>query len=400
MSEHTSDLPADQPQQHNRRQALKSILGVGALLPCASALALQNNTPAPEPDKNFHRKVSQLADRSNASIDRLVNFTLTPDNLPWTQTLGKLAAGQSVTFLLNGRWWIVKEMNLWVEPGVAFHARIDGGLAYNPMNNSGTMLADRSGTLEIARSVGEFINPRGELFTPQEHYIAAEGLIEGVAIIWQNDPLEGLIELSASGDIDGLVRAEINRLNHESSLPAGWHYMYMFGDGGIFTGGHEGHIDCHTHKDVGILQYPIEVPLEQGLGISWNWLVERLPANVAEDAALSHDYLSIAVEFDDGKDITYMWSAELPEGKVFQCPLPRWNEIETHVVQRSGRSELGKTLNEQRDLYSDYQQYIGGDATQVTRIWLIANSVFLRSSGKCSYSDIVLQQGDDAIKVL
>jgi len=69
-------------------------------------------------------------------------------------------------------------------------------------------------------------------------------------------------------------------------------------------------------------------------------------------------------------------------------------------VQRSGATELGKELKEQRDLYSDYQQYIGGSATQVTRIWLIANSVFLRSSGRCSYSDIALQSGSKIVKVL
>ncbi|UTW04236.1 DUF3047 domain-containing protein [Amphritea atlantica] len=395
-----SKSSSDQSSSQSRRRAIKSILGVGALLPCASALALKSGVSAPEPNKNFHVKVEDLVNRSRANIDRLINFTLTPEDLPWTQTLGQLTAGQSVTFLLNGRWWIVKEMDLWVEPGVAFHARIDGGHSYNPMNNSGTMLADRSGVLEIARSVGEFSNPRGELFTPPEHYTAAQGSIEGVAIVWQDDPLQGLIQLSAAGDVEGLVSAEIKRLSHESSLPAGWHYMYMFGDGGIFTGNHEGHIDCNTHKDVGILQYPIEMPLEKGLGISWQWLVEQLPADVAEDAVLSHDYLSIAVEFDDGKDITYMWSSSLPEGKVFQCPLPRWSEIETHVVQRSGATELGKELKEQRDLYSDYQQYIGGSATQVTRIWLIANSVFLRSSGRCSYSDIALQSGSKIVKVL
>lgn len=395
-----SKLLSDQSNSHSRRRAIKSILGVGALLPCASAFAMKSSTAAPEPQKDFQLKVANLVKNSRANIDRLVNFTLTPDDLPWAQTLGKLTAGQSVTFLLNGRWWIVKEMDLWVEPGVAFHARIDGGSSYNPMNNSGTMLADRSGVLEIARSVGEFSNPRGELFTPEEHYVAAEGAIEGVAIVWQDDPLQGLIQLSSAGDVEGLVSAEIKRLNHESSLPVGWHYMYMFGDGGIFTGDHEGHIDCNTHKDVGILQYPIEIPLEEGLGLSWQWLVEQLPSDVAEDAVLTHDYLSIAVEFDDGKDITYMWSSSLPEGKVFQCPLPRWSEIETHVVQRSGAVGLGEKLTEQRDLYRDYQQYIGGSATQVTRIWLIANSVFLRSSGKCSYSDIALQRGTTIVKVL
>ncbi len=397
MSLTTDSLTSD---DRSRRQALKFILGAGAILPCASALALQKSGPAPEVDKAFQQNISDLIKKSAAQVERIVHFSLTPQNLPWSQTLGKLEAGQSVTFLLNGRWWIVKEMDLWVEPGVAFHARVSGGLSYNPMQNTGTMMADRSGTLEIARSVGEFKNQRGKLFTPLEQYIQSEGHIEGVAIVWQDDPIEGLTQLSAQGDVDGLISAELNRMHSQKQLPAGWHYMYMFGDGGIFSHQDDGHIHCRTHKNVGILQYPIEVPLQEGLELSWKWIVEQLPANVPEDAALNHDYLSIAVEFDDGKDLTYMWSSSLPEGKVFQCPLPRWAEIETHVVQRSGTENLGKDLQENRDIYSDYKEHINGQASQITRIWLIANSVFLRSSGQCSYSDIALVQNDSRIQIL
>ncbi len=268
------------------------------------------------------------------------------------------------------------------------------------MQNTGTMRIEKSGTLEIARSVGEFTDDHGNLFTPLEHYTAAEGIIEGVALIWQDDPLDQMTRLSATTDIEGLIGAERNRLNNLQDLPEGWKYMYMFGDGGIFTQKQPGHLHCDTHKNVGILQYDTSVAMSPNLELSWQWVVEQLPAEVAEDQALNHDYLSIAVEFDDGKDITYMWSSVLPVGQVFQCPLPRWNTIETHVVQRSGQEELGKNLQEQRNIYQDYQNYIGGDASKVTRIWLIANSVFKRSSGKCSYSDIALVEQDKRIQIL
>jgi hypothetical protein len=374
--------------------------GLAACVPCAAVFANKEPKPSEQSSVNFHQRISELVKSSSANIVRSVNFSITPSDLPWSQQLGKIEVGQSVTFLLSGRWWILKEHNYWVDPGVAFFARISGGTMYNPASNTGTMLADRNGTLEIARTVGQFKNAKGELFPPEEQYKAAEGLIEGVAIIWEGEPLDGLVQLSAAGDVDGLVTAELNRINYQKLLPAGWSYMYMFGDSGIFSEGDEGELQCNSHKNVGILQYAIDAPLTRDLKLDWKWIVDKLPSPVAEDQILTHDYLSIAVEFDDGKDITYMWSAELDEGKVFQCPLPRWAEIETHVVQRSGNKLMGKKIKESRNLHDDYHRYIDGSASSITRVWLIANTVFMRGAGRCSYSDILLTQNGQQTKII
>lgn len=42
--------------------------------------------------------------------------------------------------------------------------------------------------------------------------------------------------------------------------------------------------------------------------------MDLLPSEVREDTLTTHDYMSIAVEFDNGQDITCYWSAELPVG--------------------------------------------------------------------------------------
>lgn len=379
----------------SRRKAMGAMAGIAACVPCAVAFAKPSNNKI----ENFHERINDLVKKSSANIVRIANFSITPNDLPWSQQLGKINAGQSVTFFLSGRWWILKEHDYWVDPGVAFYARISGGTMYNPANNTGTMIADRNGTLEIARTVGQFKNAKGELFLSEEQYKATEGLIEGVAIIWEGEAEDGLVHLSAVGDVDGLVLAEINRINDQKLLPAGWSYMYMFGDSGIYSEGSDGELKCNSHKNVGILQYAINAPLTDDLELDWKWIVDKLPSPVAEDQILTHDYLSIAVEFDDGTDITYMWSAELAEGSVFQCPLPRWAEIETHIVQRSGTKLMGKKIQESRNLYSDYHEHVAGSANKITRIWLIANTVFMRGTGRCSYSDIMLKQNGQEIKI-
>jgi len=110
----------------------------------------------------------------------------------------------------------------------------------------------------------------------------------------------------------------------------------------------------------------------------------RLPSDLAEDTVPSHDYLSIAVEFDDGQDITYFWSATLPPETVFRCPLPVWRDIETTSWSAVGR-RLGRWLDEERDLYADYRRILAA-RREVLRIWLIGESVMQRGHGRCEYA--------------
>lgn len=317
---------------------------------------------------------------------------LSQGDLPWKKTGLQLRDDQEVTFLLGGRWWLSRELDVWVEPGVAFHARIDGEeTLFNPMQNSGLMPVMTSGELEIARSIGEWQSAAGDLFTPEEVYQQFEGEIHGLALVWQAGKAEaGLRQLLAKGDASGVLMAELSRMLQQVTPPPGWKNFFMFGNGDMFHRCGDD-ICCHTHKNVGILQRDLELSLQPHTRLQWRWIVDALPSKIAEDQALTHDYLSIAVEFDDGRDLTYMWSVDMPVGHVFECPLPRWAGIETHVVVRSGYEELGQWLEESRDVYADYHQFIGGEATQVRRVWLIANSVFQRGVGECRFADIIMQ---------
>ena len=82
----------------------------------------------------------------------------------------------------------------------------------------------------------------------------------------------------------------------------------------------------------------------------------------------------------------------LPVGKAFRCPLARWTPIESHMPIRSGFKELGTWLSEERDLYADYKENIGGPAKSIVRIWLLGVTIFQRRVGACRYSDIQISQ--------
>ena len=111
-----------------------------------------------------------LIEQGVDAVVRIEPFTLMPSNLPWSQSLGELKAGQQVTFFLNGLWWFSKEHGRWLEPGFVFFARVAGSggasAIQNTMQNTGTLKADRTGRLQIARSAGEFANPQGDLAVP------------------------------------------------------------------------------------------------------------------------------------------------------------------------------------------------------------------------------------------
>lgn len=66
----------------------------------------------------------------------------------------------------------------------------------------------------------------------------------------------------------------------------------------------------------------------------------QLASPIRDDSVPSHDYLRIAVEFDNGRDITYCWSSCLAPGSDSNCSLPDFKVKEYHVFIRSGEQVL------------------------------------------------------------
>jgi Protein of unknown function (DUF3047) len=321
-------------------------------------------------------------------------FDLTGNELPWKDLGMSAGKGQQITFLLGGRVYLSREHDLWVEPGVAFHVRTRGTRTmFNPMSNTGTMTAVADGPLEMARSLVEFQNDVGELAVPKDAYAKAEAHIYGLALVWRGSAQAGLENLLSHGDVCGILAAERVGLHSPRKLPAQWHNFFMLGGGPIiFNDIGNGAISCQPLKNAGILQRPVALDLKPQTKLSWRWIVEELPSLLPEDQLTSHDYLSIAAEFDDGQDLTYFWSSSLPIGKAFRCPIPRWTPLESHMVVRSGLADLGKWVSDERDIHADYKDHIGGSAKSVVNIWLLGVSLFQRRSGSCRFADMQISQ--------
>ncbi|BBA36427.1 putative uncharacterized protein [Methylocaldum marinum] len=341
--------------------------------------------------KPFETLLSRLSKeelKAHAFID------VPSDRKPWLDTGIDLSSGERVTTFAVGKTCL-KGTDLWFGADFQLWCRIGpDGEIFRGTRASHTFVVEKPGRLYLASYFpGEWATRTGELATPDEVYEQASGSLTALILCWRVEPLVGLKKLAALGDVDGLIASEIDRLSDPVVPPAGWSYLWFVGPAEIYrpcrTPEKTFAICCHTHRDVGLLQKDVSLPLEPNTRLRWAWRMDRLPSEVREDTLATHDYLSIAVEFDNGQDITYYWSAELPVGTAFRCPIPTWTARETHVAIRSGREGLGEWFSEERNVHRDYLDFIGGAApARIVRVWLIALSLLQGREGECRYADI------------
>ena len=350
----------------------------------------------------FQDQFRPLLKQATHTIAAYQFFELKPQDLPWQSSGLQVEAGQAVSFFVAGHWYLVEALNLTLEPSFVLWARTTPDEPmYSPPSNTGSHQFSQAGEIRLARSAGEWASTKGDLLIPPEMYTEAKGYLYGLMIVWKQDALTGLQALKQLSDVKQLVAEEIQRLQQAIRPPEAWSYYPLLGNRETFRTCQQGQgVCCETKNNVGILQYPVDLALVEGTRLDWSWVIESLPSAVAEDTLPTHDYLSIAVEFDDGQDLTYLWSAELPLETVFRCPIPSWTARETHLVVRTGLTELGKLQDESRDVYTDYQAHIQGAATRVVSVWLIAVSIFQHSKGQCRYETIQLHNPSTQLTVL
>ncbi|MEG6508468.1 DUF3047 domain-containing protein [Methyloligella sp. 2.7D] len=353
---------------------------------------------------------ADLASLLAAAPDGLIRdhhlIELGSEQHPWIDTGIDIAAGDKVTTFTAGKTVLTgtpieigADFQLWCRIG-------EDGEAFRGTRASNSFTADRSGRLYIGSYFpGEWATRSGELATPLEAYEAVNGDLAMAVIRWEGEPVEALKQLLAQGDVSGLIAAEIDRLTAPVAAPDGWHYLWFVGPAEIYkdceTEEHKHAICCSASNDCGLLLKDVPLPFVPGTKLRWSWRMEELPSDVSEDEFFTHDYLSIAVEFENGQDLTYFWSRDLPVGTGFRCPIPTWAHRETHVAVRSGTEQLGQWVSDERDVYADYAEHVGGDMPgRIVRVWLIALTLFQQGTGKCQYADISFQTPEGEVTVL
>ena len=250
-----------------------------------------------------------------------------------------------------------------------------------------------------ARTPGE-LQADGTITIDRIPYRAMAETLSAVVARWApgTDPQRAL-ESIAARDPTGLCAAEAARLASPPGPPPGWDNHPLTGREEAFFPSSGITVDASWTS--AIIRHPAEMTLTPSLQLRWSWRVEALPSRLPEDTPLTHDYLGVAVEFDDGQDLTWYWSGSLPEGFSYRCPLPHWRRRETHIVARTATAGLGRWINQERPVLADHQAAIRGPVpSRVVRVWLIAQTVPQASHGVAEFSRIELVDGDQTLRVL
>ncbi len=358
----------------------------------------------------FHAELSRMLAKAPASTVREYRFVRVPaDAPPWLDSGLDLAAGEQVTWFATGRTWLSRALDLWAGPHFQLWARIgEEGTVFRGVRDAHTFAAPRAGRLFLASYFpGEWSHPSGRLSTDPALYRKVSGRMLVLVVRWAPGvaPRDGLAALARDGDRLGVVAEELDRLAAQVLPPQGWEHLWLLGPSEIFCGGFTSDarpsIRCDTEADAAILRKEALVPLDASTRLRWRWKVAALPSDLPEDTLPTHDYLGIAVEFANGQDLAYHWSAALRPGAIYRCPLPTWRARETHWVLRSGAAGLGRWHAEERRVLEDYRAAIGGELPErIVRVWLIAVSVFQRRRGRCEWADVTLGDGASATRVV
>jgi hypothetical protein len=324
---------------------------------------------------------------------------LPANEAPWRDSGIALGAGDEVSYFAAGRVVASAALDIWVTPKTQLWARIgESGPIRSSSRDSNTLRAEHAGRLYFGNYFpNDWKDASGARLQPDSVYDGMAGEIWILAVRWRGRAEDGLTALAAAGDPTGSVESERERLALGDPTPPGWRYLWHLGDAEIFRQGDgpdgERVLCCEVIGDVGILQRDAAFALREDTSIDWQWRVDAVPGLFREDTVPSHDYLSLAVEFANGLDLTYYWSKSLPVGTAYWCPLPNWKHREFHVVIRSGGEGLGRWHAERRNLHADALRYFGSHPGDIVRVWLIASSVFKRQRGSFTIAGIRLRNG-------
>lgn len=309
----------------------------------------------------------------------------------WIDTGMIMQRGERVTVVASGMLWAMRRLELGFGPEVGLWIRVGDGEVTSMLGTSMLVEADCAGPVRLLGAEPGLLDEHGD-FDTTLRATRLRGSFAVAVICFDGDAAAAVVRAALADH--GLFADVAARSSHPGLAPAGWSYHPRLGAAEIFRAdpvAPHGEIECVTTADVGILCHPVDMVITDQLTMSWSWLVTQLPSKLPEYTEPTHDYLSVAIEFDDGRDLTWMWSSEIPSGTVFTCPLQYWRDRETHLVIRTGTLDLGHWVPEHRNIAADIAAALSPPyPARVTSIWLIANSALQRGTGACRYRDLQL----------
>lgn len=320
----------------------------------------------------------------------------------WRKTAINVRSGQALTIIGDGT--VNLGLPVPASASLFLWARIgEDGDVFNVASDSYTFVADTDGELFLAvRPAGFYWNDRRGTF-PADFGGVPQYPVDAraEAYLWNGSPETALATMAGT---DGTRwQQALDRYKNAPQLPDGFDYLWYLGQSTVFeaykNGAYSG-VRATPSNDAGIIRKALDIPLDEETLFSFDWLYEQLPAKGPETEAQYHDYLSVAVEFDNGQDLTWFWSAHLEAGTEFTCPLPWWDQRETHIAVQSGDAGLGDWHSHSRAVLQDYKSAVGGELPgRIVGVWVINSGVFGDKPGEAIFANLKVHSGGQVTEV-
>ena len=332
-----------------------------------------------------------------AARHSLINISQHQD--VWLDTGITAKEGDYVSLIAEGTW--DAGLGRPLEPKNILWVRIgENGHAFNLRHNSQTFIADHEGTVEIlVRPVGFFeleADPTGNTRTPVPPWAESPIALSLLSINWGDERAREAAENYP------WIRALLDTRLHNT--PDGFTHLQFLSDSNAFSAWKDSAealgIKLTPTSEVGIIRKPVDIPLTDETELSFDWRYLNLPALGDERLAQFHDYTSIAVEFDNGQDFTWMWATTGEPDTIYACPLAGWDSREIHMILQSGAEGLGDWYSHRRRVLADYQA--GPDVrtpTKIVAIWFIANTVFSGGEAETYFRNVTLTSADGTVEL-
>jgi hypothetical protein len=351
-----------------------------------------------KPEQNNNTKLTEpYVSTTGVSDNTYQSAKITLETLKqgWTSTGLILASADEATIAAQGA--IEVGLPHPFQPKHALWGRVGkSGTIFQLASNQYSFKSLDSGELYIATSPSGLLwaNRQGDWVDGFSQMPDAPLDVTVEVFLWTGSAKDGLQQMREEPSRRKLAETSLKAINDKKDLPEGYDYLWYLAQSNVFssfTDGKRKGVHAKTTDDFGIIKKPLDIPLTPDSQISFDWMYKHLPALKSETDPANHDYLSIALEFDNGQDITWMWSKDLEPETIFKCPLPEWQHRETHIVLQSGTNGLDEWHSHTRSIQKDYAAAVGGKIpARITGVWIIGVSVFGLQQSEALFANAVV----------
>jgi len=193
---------------------------------------------------------------------------------------------------------------------------------------------------------------------------------------------------------DRVVIADFSSSIGAPGVPAGWELKEKSGkaDFTVVKDGDSAAGRFRSANSSFSLQKEVKVDLKQFPLLTWKWKVTKLPTGGDFRKSNTDDQAAqLFVAFSKTKAIVYIWDTMAPAGLIEDTSPVPFMTVKV-VVVRSGPAELGKWINETRNVYADYKKLYGSEPSAVSGFRLQSNSQHTGTSGEAYFADVMFKR--------